>query len=455
MSIFRAYDIRGIVGEDLTVEIVHQLGKAIGSEAQTRQQTQIAVGRDGRLSGAELSQALIKGILSTGCDVIDVGCVPTPVLYFASYHLKTYSGVMVTGSHNPVNYNGFKIVLAKQTLAGEAIQALAERIETQNFVTGTGQLSQQDVQAAYKAQIVDDSQIKRRLHAVVDCGNGVAGKLAPQLLTELGCQVTPLYCEIDGNFPNHHPDPSVPANLVDLQKTVIEQNADIGLAFDGDGDRLGVVDNKGSIIWADRQMMLYARDILQRNQGAHCIYDVKCSRHLASEIQQAGGVPVMWKTGHSFMKAKLQSDDKALLAGEMSGHIFFKERWYGFDDGLYTAARLIEILSQQQDSAAEIFARLPNAVNTPELKLELQAYGEQFTLMDKIHASFSFPEAECYTLDGLRVEFANGWGLVRPSNTTPCLVLRFEADNDNALHTIQEQFRQQFLALDNNLTLPF
>jgi len=454
MSIFKAYDIRGIVYEDLTPAVVTQLGQAIGSEAQTRGQDKIVVARDGRLSGPELLTALIAGLTASGCQVINIGMQPTPLLYFATYYLNTGSGVMLTGSHNPPEYNGLKMMLAEETLSGEAILELKKRLETQNFIQGNGSEQSVDVQEQYIKRVTEDVHLARPFKVVVDCGNGVNGVIAAPLLRALGCQVIELFSDVDGHFPNHHPDPSQPQNLQDLIDTVQQQQADLGLAFDGDGDRLGVVDHLGTIIWPDRQMILYARDILKRHPQATILFDVKCSRHLAAAIAQQGGRPLMWKTGHSLIKSKMKTE-QALLGGEMSGHIFFKERWYGFDDALYTAARLLEILAQDPRAPAEVFAELPNSVNTPELKLELAHYGEHFELMARIHQSFHFDEAQIMTIDGIRVDFKDGWGLVRPSNTTPCLVIRFEADNPAALAAIQEQFRRQFLALDPSLQLPF
>lgn len=457
MSIFRAYDVRGIVNQTLTPAIVSQLGQAIGSEAISQGNAEIVVGRDGRLSGPSLSEALIEGLMKVGCQVIDIGLVPTPLLYFATYYLKTGNGVMITGSHNPPNYNGFKIVINEQALSGAAIQALKTRIEQQNFAQGQGSCHQADVHHAYISRVHKDVKLARPFKIVVDCGNGAAGIIAKHLFHALGCEVIELYCEVDGHFPHHHPDPSVPENLVDLREWVQEQQADLGIAFDGDGDRLGVVDAQGKIIWPDRQLILFATDILKRHPGASIIFDVKCTRYLPQIIREQGGEGIMWKTGHSLIKAKMK-ETGALLGGEMSGHLFFKERWYGFDDALYSAARLLEILSQDPRSPTEILATLPEAVSTPELKLELAEYGEHFALMQTILERFQFPEAEeFYRIDGLRVHFKQGWGLIRPSNTTPSLIIRFEADNASALSYIQAQFRQQFaqLPLDHSLTLPF
>ena len=452
-SIFRAYDIRGIVGETLTSDIVYELGRAIGSEAYARGQQTVIVARDGRLSGPEFVQALSNGLRASGRDVIDIGQVPTPVLYFATHYLNSSSGVMVTGSHNPPNYNGFKMVLRGETLAETAIQRLRSRIETGDLLSGNGSYRAANVVPDYIERITSDIQLARPLKVVVDCGNGVAGEIAPHLLRLLGCDVTELYCDIDGNFPNHHPDPSQPENVADLINTVKKLKADVGLAFDGDGDRLGVISSQGEIIWADRQMMLYARDVLSRNPGAEIIFDIKCSTHLARVIREAGGQPLMWKTGHSLVKAKMK-ETGAPLAGEMSGHIFFKERWYGFDDALYTAARLLEILARDARNSNEVFAELPDAISTPELKIELQE-GEQLPFVARLLEHAKFPGAEITTIDGLRADFKDGWGLVRASNTTPSLVLRFEADTAAALQRIQDQFRSILLELDPKLKLPF
>ena len=454
MSIFKAYDIRGIVGDTLTPEIVTKIGQAIGSEAAKRDQAKVVVARDGRLSGPDLIEALITGLQMAGREVIDIGMMPTPLLYFATFYLKTGTGVMLTGSHNPSNYNGLKIMIAGETLSESSIQALKHRIDTNDLLSAEGSRHISDIHHAYLSHIHKDIKLARPFKVVVDCGNGVAGIIAPHLLEVLGCEVVKLFCEVDGNFPNHHPDPSVPKNLEDLINTVQTEDADLGLAFDGDGDRLGVVDTNGQVIWPDRQMILYATDLLQRHPGTEIIYDVKCSRHLANAIEQQGGKATMWKTGHSLIKSKMRSTG-ALLAGEMSGHIFFKERWYGFDDAIYTAARLLEILAKDERSPTEVFATLPNAVNTPELKLELEQFGEHYELMEKVRDTFKFDDAKISTIDGIRADFTDGWGLVRPSNTTPCLVIRFEADNQAALETIQNQFRQQFLAIDNTLQLPF
>ncbi|MCC6160633.1 MAG: phosphomannomutase/phosphoglucomutase [Nitrosomonas sp.] len=452
-EIFKAYDIRGIVETALTPEVVEHIGHAIGSEARERRLTAIAVGRDGRLSGPGLAQALTKGIRKSGIDVVDVGMVATPVLYYAAHELCNYSGVMVTGSHNPPEYNGLKIVLGGETLAAEAIQSLRLRIEQNNLQHGQGGYRQHDIVPTYLQRIVDDVKLARPVKIVVDSGNGVTGTLAPELYRRLGCEVIELFCEVDGTFPNHHPDPSVPENLQDVIRTLATTDAEIGFAFDGDGDRLGVVTKDGSIIFPDRQLMLFAADVLSRNPGSQIIYDVKCTRMLAPWITQHGGKPVMWKTGHSFIKAKLK-ETGALLAGEMSGHIFFKERWYGFDDGLYAGARLLELLSRQTDPAAVLHA-LPNTINTPELQIKLDE-GENHTLIAQLQREADFPLADqIITIDGLRVEYADGFGLIRASNTTPVAVLRFEADNQAALERIQQDFRRIILRAKPDASLPF
>jgi len=453
-SIFRAYDIRGVVGQTLTRNVVTLIGRAIGSEALQRGRNTFAIGRDGRLSGPDLSAALIAGIVSTGCDVKDIGCVPTPVLYFATHYLDTQNGVVVTGSHNPPDYNGLKIVIDGETLSGPAIQSLRERIENNNFITADpGSVEVINVVPDYIERIRGDVTLSRPLKVVVDCGNGVAGGVIPQLLSGLGCEVTELFCDVDGTFPNHHPDPSKVENMEDLVTAVAANQADIGLAFDGDGDRLGVVSADGSIIWPDRVLMLYAIDILERNPGGQIIYDVKCTRHLDAIIREHGGEPLMWKTGHSFIKAKIK-ETGALLAGEMSGHIFINERWYGFDDALYAAARLLEVLGKDDRSSTEVFAELPDSVNTPELNV-VMAEGEPPVFIGKLLENAHFEGASVSTIDGLRADYADGWGLVRASNTTPVLVLRFEADNDAALTRIMDDFRRVMLQVNPELSLPF
>lgn len=451
-EIFKAYDIRGIVETALTPEVTEVIGRAIGSEARERGVSAIAIGRDGRLSGPALAAALARGIQASGVDVIDIGMVATPMLYFATYHLGTLSGVSVTGSHNPPEYNGLKIMLGGDTLSGEAIQALRARIESGNLASGAGRYSTRDIREDYLQRITSDIKLARPLKVIVDCGNGVPGATAPELYRRLGCSVRELYCEVDGTFPNHHPDPSNPHNLEDVIDT-LKTEGDIGFAFDGDGDRLGVVTKSGKIIYPDRQLMLFAADVLERNPGAEIIFDVKSTRKLYAWIRERGGKPTMWKTGHSFIKKKLK-DSGAPLAGEMSGHVFFKERWYGFDDAMYAGARLLEILSRHPDIGA-VLEQLPDAVSTPELHVKT-AEGENYTLIDKLKATAKFDGAEeLITIDGLRVEYKDGFGLARPSNTTPVVVLRFEADDDAALKRIQEDFRRALRAVKPDIALPF
>lgn len=433
--------------------MVTAIGHAIGSEAKARNLTAIAIGRDGRLSGPSLTAALAKGIQKSGIDVVDVGMVATPMVYYAAHELCDYSGVMVTGSHNPPEYNGLKIVLGGETLASETIQALRLRIENDDLTHGNGSYHQHDIVDTYLQRICSDIKLSRPLKVVVDCGNGVAGAFAPKLYRDLGCEVIELFCEVDGNFPNHHPDPSMPENLQDVIQALKKSDADIGLAFDGDGDRLGVVTKNGDIIVGDRQLMLFAADVLSRNPGGQIIFDVKCTRNLVPWIEQHGGQPVMWKTGHSFIKRKL-NESGALLAGEMSGHFFFKERWYGFDDALYAGARLLELISNLPDINAA-FEALPDSINTPELHINLKE-GENYALIAQLQQTAKFTDANhVITIDGLRVEYADGFGLMRSSNTTPAIVLRFEADNEAAIKRIQQDFRQNILQAKADAALPF
>ena len=440
-SIFKAYDIRGIVNEDLTIETIVLIGKAIGSESIDKGERGIVVGRDGRTSGPDLMNALVEGIKSTGCHVVKIGMIPTPVLYYATYSKGASSGVMITGSHNPPNYNGFKMMIAGETLSGERILNLYERINNHNFHQGQGTSTTIDIQEDYLNRVTSDVSIKRPLKIVVDCGNGVAGHLAPKLFEALGCEVIKLFCHIDGSFPNHHPDPSKLENLNNLIAEIKAEKADLGLAFDGDGDRLGVIDEKGNVIWADRQMILFSRDVIHRNPGAKIVFDVKCSSLLSKDISNQGGRPILSRTGHSFIKAKIK-EESALLGGEMSGHIFFKERWYGFDDALYAGARLIEILSSRNESCSEIFSELPDSFNTPEINIHFDKQGDQFDAMEKLKNTANFNEGVLTTIDGIRLDYEDCWGLVRPSNTTPCLVLRFEAETEASLKRIIEEFRE-------------
>jgi len=444
--IFKAYDIRGIVEDELTPEVVKAIGLAIGSESIAKGERGVVVGRDGRLTSMTLMDAIKAGLIESGCHVIDVGMVPTPLVYFSTYTKGATSGVMITGSHNPPEYNGFKIMIAGETLLSDRIQALYSRIINQDFSSGAGSSISVNIDEDYINTIVSDIKLDKELSIVIDCGNGVAGITAPKLFEALGAKVSKLFCLVDGRFPNHYPDPSKLENLQDLINKVVETSADMGFAFDGDGDRLGLIDNKGNVIWADRQMILYARDILSRNAGAKIVFDVKCSSLLPKDIIEHGGEPIMSRTGHSFIKAKLR-ETGAALGGEMSGHIFFKERWYGFDDALYTGARLLEILSKTDQTCAQVFADLPDNINTPEINIHFDKQGQQFEAMDKLAKTADFPDAKITTIDGVRVDYDNGWGLVRPSNTTPCLVLRFEANDQKMLNSIQTTFKSW---LENN-----
>ena len=440
-SIFKAYDIRGIVETELTPEIVKLIGRAVGSESIEKGERGVVVGRDGRLTGPELSEALISGLIESGCHVVNIGMVPSPVVYFATHTKAATSGVMITGSHNPAEYNGLKIMIAGETLSAEKIQSLYTRILENDFKTGSGTSTSINIDQDYINTIKSDINLEKELNIVIDCGNGVAGNIAPQLFEALGVKLSKLFCLVDGRFPNHHPDPSKPKNLEDLIQEVIETKSDLGLAFDGDGDRLGLIDNKGKIIWADQQMMLYAKDVLSRNKGAKIIFDVKCTSLLPKVISDNGGEPIMSRTGHSFIKKKLK-ETNAALAGEMSGHIFFKERWYGFDDALYTAARLLEIVSKSNKSCSELFDEFPVNLSTPEININFDKHGQQFEAMDSLSSHIDFPGANINTIDGVRVDYEDCWGLVRPSNTTPCLVLRFEAKDHTALIDIQEKFKK-------------
>ncbi|MBV8031592.1 MAG: phosphomannomutase/phosphoglucomutase [Betaproteobacteria bacterium] len=452
-EIFRTYDIRGVVGRTLTADIVFRIGQALGTLAKERGAPTFAIGRDGRLSGPELSGALVEGLLAAGADAIDIGMAPTPVTYFAAFHLDCASCVSVTGSHNPPDYNGLKLVIGGNTLYGEDIQRIRTIIESGKCSSGQGKRSQADVVDAYVRRITSDVKLARPMRIAVDCGNGVAGAVAPKLYRALGCEVEELYCDVDGHFPNHHPDPSQPKNLRELILRLKDSSCEIGFAFDGDGDRLGLVTKDGEIIYADRQLMLYAKDLLSRNPGAEILYDVKSTRLLAPWIEKHGGRATIWKTGHSLIKAKLR-ETGALLAGEMSGHTFFKERWYGFDDALYCGARLLEIVSKEPD-ANPILKALPNAPSTPELHWSLEE-GEPHALVAKLQQSKPFPGARrILTIDGVRVEYDDGFGLARASNTTPVIVLRFEADTAGALERIKTAFRNALQPLKPNAPLPY
>jgi len=452
-DIFKAYDIRGIVGKTLTAPIVQAVGQALGTLAQERGRDTLVIGRDGRLSGPELAGALSTGIRASGANVIDIGMVTTPISYFAAHHLKTQCSVMVTGSHNPPDYNGLKMVIAGDTLAGDEIKALRTRIEAGELKRGAGSLRNADVAPAYFDRIAGDVRLARPMKIAVDCGNGVAGAYAPTLFRRLGCEVTELFCEVDGRFPNHHPDPSQPENLRDLVANLASTDNELGIAFDGDGDRLGVVTKDGRTIYADRQLMLFAADMLKRRPGATVIYDVKSTRNLKPWIEQHGGKALLWKTGHSLIKAKMK-ETGAELAGEMSGHTFFRERWYGFDDGMYAGARLLEILSHDADASAALHA-IPDSLSTPELNIRC-ADASPHALIDKLAATATFPGAvDVIRIDGLRVEYPDGFGLARASNTTPVIVLRFEADDAAALARIQGEFRRVLSQAMPGRPLPF
>ncbi|CAN5702811.1 phosphomannomutase/phosphoglucomutase [soil metagenome] len=452
-SIFKAYDIRGIIGKTLDEDIAHLIGQAFGTAALAKGESTVVIGRDGRLSGPSLTAALAKGLQSTGVNVIDLGIVATPMVYFGTHTLGAASGIMVTGSHNPPDYNGFKMVLAGEAIYGAAILALYQCIVERSFTLGAGSYRTHDIKAAYLERIVGDVKLARPLKIAIDCGNGVAGAFAGEMYRAMGCEVTELFCEVDGNFPNHHPDPAHPENLQDLIRCLQHGDAEIGLAFDGDGDRLGVVTKDGQIIYPDRQLMLFAEDVLTRNPGAQILYDVKCTRHISAWVKARGGVPLMWKTGHSLVKAKLRETGSP-LGGEMSGHIFFKDRWYGFDDGMYAGARLMEILSRVSDMTATLNA-LPQSASTPELQLQLNE-GENFAIIEQMQKNAHFPGAdEIITIDGLRVEYPDGFGLARSSNTTPVIVMRFEAETPAALARIQEAIKQAVLAVKPDAQLPF
>jgi len=456
-SIFKAYDIRGIVGKTLNPDVAFHLGQAFGTAVLAKGEVNVVIGRDGRLSGPELSEALARGLQAAGANVIDLGIVATPLVYFATHVLEAKSGIMVTGSHNPPDYNGFKMVLAGEAIYGDAILDLYHTITAQTYATGLGKYMQHNIRAAYLKRIISGVKLERGMKIAIDCGNGVAGAFAGELYRDMGCQVDELFCEVDGTFPNHHPDPAHPENLQDLIAHVKNSDAELGLAFDGDGDRLGVVTKDGQIIYPDRQLMLFAEDVLSRNPGAQILYDVKCTRHIAAWVKARGGVPLMWKTGHSLVKAKMR-ETNAPLGGEMSGHIFFKDRWYGFDDGMYAGARLLELMSRVPDPSAVLNA-LPQSSSTPELQLTLNE-GENFALIakmqqaDQVQAHFADAE-QIISIDGLRVEYADGFGLARSSNTTPVIVMRFEAENDAALAKIQAAFKRAILAVKPEARLPF
>ncbi len=452
-SVFRAYDIRGVIGSQLDENAFYSIGKAISCRLKALNRSSIFLARDGRLTSESLANALQQGLLDSGIDVINLGAVATPVMYFATHVHEIDSGLMVTGSHNPSDYNGIKIILAGTTLVHSEIDELYDLVTEKASVDGHGHDETLDLMNEYIQRIVTDIKLSRPLKVVVDCGNGIAGSYIPRVIQQLGCEVVSLYCEVDGRFPNHHPDPTVEANLVDLKEMVKATRADLGLAFDGDADRLGVVTNQGEVIWPDRLMMLYAADVLSRNSGSTIVYDVKCSTHLASEIRRLGGVAKMCPTGHSIIK-KVMKEENAALAGEMSGHLFFKDRWYGFDDALYSACRLLEIVSRSPLSFSEQCSLIPNSINTPEIKIPISDE-LKFSFMKRFSTEAQFPNSQLVLIDGLRVEFAHGWGLLRASNTTPCLVARFEAQDEASLSEIQASFKMQLQALNADLEIPF
>lgn len=452
-SVFRAYDIRGLIPQELDEHSFYSIGLALACYLQQLDRQQIYLARDGRLTSESLALALQQGLVDSGIEVINLGVVATPVMYYATHTHGVDCGLMVTGSHNPAQYNGIKMVLAGKTLTQEHIDVLYDFVAKGARVHGQGHARDLDVLPAYTQRIISGIQLQRPLKVVVDCGNGVAGPVVPQVLSELGCEVIPLYCDIDGMFPNHHPDPTIEANLVDLKAAVLAHQADIGLAFDGDADRLGFVTEQSEMIWPDRLMMFYARELLQRCPQSTIVFDVKCSSHLEQFIRAGGGIPKMCPTGHSIVKAVMK-EENAALAGEMSGHLFFKDRWYGFDDALYSACRLLEIMSASELTISEQFKQIPNSVNTPEIKVHISD-DEKFQFMTQFSQRAVFPNARVIRIDGLRVEFAHGWGLLRASNTTPCLVARFEANDADCLAEIQSLFKQQMLQVNQQLAVPF
>ena len=452
-EVFRAYDIRGIIHDAFNEDAYFSIGRAIACRLHELKKSEIFIGRDGRLTSESLAKALCQGLLDSGIDVFDLGVVATPMMYFATNIGSTDCGLMVTGSHNPAAYNGIKMVLAGKTLANDDIAMLYRLNQAQQTIDGQGKYATFDIIEQYKARIINDVSCKRPFKVVVDSGNGMAGPFAPEIIDAMGCEVISLYCDVDGRFPNHHPDPTIEENLADLKASVLHHKADIGLAFDGDADRLGVVTNQGELIWPDRLMMMYAKDVLSRKKNATIVYDVKCSSLLTDVIEKAHGVPVMSPTGHSIVKSMMKQE-KAELAGEMSGHLFFKDRWYGFDDAIYSACRLLEILGQSEDSIDAQFAQIPNSINTPEIKIPI-ADDQKFDFMRKLAEKADFKNAEIISIDGLRVEFERGWGLIRASNTTPCLVARFEAEDMDELSKIKAIFRAQLNALNPELAIPF
>ena len=452
-SIFRAYDIRGIAELQLSKDSVRLIGQAIGSEALDQNIATLLIGYDGRLSSPSLSIALIEGIRSSGCNVVSLGLIPTPLLYFATHTTDFDSGVMLTASHNPSNYNGLKVVFHQTSLAENQIQSLRSRIETNRLRTGDGGFDELDIDKLYIEDICRRIKLEQPLKVVVDCGNAVSGKVAPVLLGALGCDVYPIFCGIDGNFPNHHPDPTVPKNLVALAATVLEKKADVGVALDGDGDRVGLITNLGNFVDADRMLMLLVQAIVPNFPNRAVVYDVKCSSKLGTLIAESGALPVMHRSGHSFMKQKMQ-EANAILGGEFAAHIFIRDDWFGFDDGMYVAARLLKILSESSKTSDELFDQFDTGFSTSEIKIEV-AEERKFLLMKQLLELADFPAAKQITLDGLRVEYADGWGLIRASNTSPALLLRFEADTQTRLLEIQNQFKALLRSADKDLEIGF
>ena len=448
-EIFRAYDIRGIFERELSQDLIYKIGQAVGSQVLDENSKQIYVGRDGRISGKEVSNRFIEGILATGCDVIFIGLVHTPLLYFATFEGVTKNGVMITGSHNPKEYNGFKIVINNSSLKEDDIQNLKLKIEQSDFKVGSGKLSKESFNETYVKKISTKINIKNKLKIVLDCGNGSGGVLGPEILRNYSSELIELFCEVDGNFPNHHPDPSEPKNLSKLIETVKKENADLGIAFDGDGDRLGVIDSEGEMIFPDRYLALMAEDILRKNKSGKIVFDVKCSKQLERIIKRNNGIPIMTKTGHSFIKSEIARTD-AILGGEMSGHIFYNDNWYGFDDGIFASLRLLEILSTQNISTHEVFKKIPKMFSTPEIKISIND-AEKFRVVEELKNNFKPEGYNSILLDGLRLEEEDSWGLIRASNTTPALVLRFEANTEKKLMQIKELFQNALLKIDDKL----
>jgi len=452
-TVFRAYDIRGIVGRDLDSANMELLGKAMGSQALDAGHDTLLFGADGRLSSPELSASLLRGVLATGCNIVNLGIIPTPLLYFAAHTSPWDSGLMLTASHNPPEYNGVKIVHKRSCLTPEQIQDIRHRAESGDFAQGQGRMEYRDVRGSYIERVRSDITLRRKLRVVVDCANAVPGLVAPELFEAIGCEVIPLHCDLDGSFPHHHPDPTVAENVQELQERVLAHEADLGVALDGDGDRVVIVTNAGNVIDTDRLLMLLIKDIVPRYSNPNVVFDVKCSTLLGSLIRECGGQPVMSRSGHSFMKKSMQ-ESQAVVGAEFSAHVFIKDRWYGYDDGLYVAARFLELLSRGEQSAEQMFQTLPRSIVTPELRIEV-GDERKFQLMDSLMKLASFPQGTVNILDGIRVDFADGWGLIRASNTTPALLLRFEARSRKSLRAIQAMFRDLLLQVDGMLELDF